>query len=308
MQSPDHPTIKFVQAKGFTVGRPGPPLWIVWHTMEASEYSERAESTAAYFANPGDGRRVSSHYCGDVDSVVQCVLIKDTAWTVGNTPGNGRGINVECAGFARQSRADWLDPFSRGMFNQLVPILKVDAADHNIPAERRTVAELRRYVPGHTSHNDLRLAFGGTTHTDPGDFFPWDVVLPMFSNNPAESESAMRYRFVGFPDTPPAIGNRVHSTHATRYRIVSESPAIHDAMEAAGAGPIITVTPASLGTPLYADAVAKLCGTLDPGELAGEGGGGSAGETLTKADVQDAAEDAVRDVLQAGIAGSEANG
>jgi len=182
MQSPDHPQLAFVQAKGYTRGRAdGPPLWVVVHDMEASETPNRAESTAVYFADPPDGRNVSSHYCADVNSVVQCVLLKDTAWTVGNRPGNNRGINWELAGFASQSRAQWLDDYGLGMFAQIVPIIQADAAKFGIPLERRTVAELKARVPGITSHNDLRLAFAGTTHTDPGGNFPWDYFIGLLN-------------------------------------------------------------------------------------------------------------------------------
>ena len=184
MFSPDHPELVFVQAAGFSRGRPdGPPLWIVVHDMEASETSTRAESTAAYFANPGDGRSVSSHYCADDNSVVQCVLLRDTAWTVGNRPGNNRGINWELSGFARQTREQWLDPFGLAMFAQMAPIVRADAARYGIPLERRTVAELKAFKPGITSHNDLRLAFGGTTHTDPGPNFPWDVFMTIMTED-----------------------------------------------------------------------------------------------------------------------------
>ncbi len=175
--SPDHPNLQFVQAKSYAKGRPGKPLWIVVHDMEAGETRTRAETTAAYFANLSDGRSVSSHYCVDNDSVVQCVLLKDTAYTVGNSQGNGRGINWELSGFASQSRAQWLDPFGLAMFAQMAPVVRADAKEYGIPLEKRTVAELKAMKPGITSHNDLRLAFGGTTHTDPGPNFPWDVFL-----------------------------------------------------------------------------------------------------------------------------------
>lgn len=177
--SPDHPLLTFVQAKHYGTGRSRnvSPLWIVVHDMEAGEHSGRAESTAAYFANPGDGRTVSSHYTVDNDSVIQCVLLKDTAWTVGNAPGNNRGINWELSGFARQTRAEWLDDFGLAMFAQMAPYVRADAAKFGIPLERRTVKDLLSGKPGITSHNDLRVAFGGTTHTDPGANFPWDVFL-----------------------------------------------------------------------------------------------------------------------------------
>lgn len=174
----DHPHLVFVQAAGYTRGRPdGPPLWIVVHDMEAGERSDTAENTARYFADPSDGRSVSAHYCWDNDSGVQCVRLHDSAWTVGNRPGNNRGINHEFAGFARQTREQWLDPFGLAMFRQAAPVIRADAARFGIPLSRRTVAELKAFKPGITSHNDLRLAFGGTTHTDPGPNFPWDVFL-----------------------------------------------------------------------------------------------------------------------------------
>jgi N-acetyl-anhydromuramyl-L-alanine amidase AmpD len=185
MQSPDHPSLRFVEAEGFTTGRPdGKPLWIVVHDMEASETATRAENTALYFANPGDGRNVSSHYCWDNNSGVQCVLLRDSAWTVGNRPGNNRGINHEYAGFAGQGRGGWLDPYSRAMFAQSAPYIRADAKRYGIPLERRTVAELKAWKPGITSHNDLRQAFGGTTHTDPGPNFPWDVYLEIIRGTP----------------------------------------------------------------------------------------------------------------------------
>lgn len=182
MQSPDHPSLRYVEAKGYTIGRPdGKPLWNVIHDMEASEMATRAENTAAYFANPGDGRNVSSHYTADNNSVVQCVLLRHSAWTVGNRPGNNRGINWELSGFASQTRAQWLDEFGRDMFHMITPIMRLDSKKYDIPLERRTIAELKAWKPGFTSHNDLRLAFGRTTHTDPGGNFPWDYFLEVLN-------------------------------------------------------------------------------------------------------------------------------
>lgn len=195
--SPDHPLLTFVQAKGYGTGRSRnvSPIWIVVHDMEAGEYSGRAESTAAYFANPGDGRQVSSHYTVDNDSVIQCVLLKDTAWTVGNAPGNNKGINWELSGFARQTREEWLDDFGLAMFRQMAPYVRSDAARYGIPLEHITVKDLLSGKPGITSHNDLRVAFGGTTHTDPGANFPWDVFMTIMkggSTVPDYTESEMR--------------------------------------------------------------------------------------------------------------------
>jgi hypothetical protein len=182
--SPDHPELRFIQAAGYTKGRPdGPPLWIVVHDMEAPEDATRAENTALYFASGSGGRNVSAHYCVDNNSVVQCVRLADSAWTVGNRPGNNRGINWEFSGFARQTREQWLDAFGLAMFRQSAPYIRADAARFKIPLRRCSVADLKAFRPGVTSHNDLRLAFGGTTHTDPGPNFPWDVFLEMLEED-----------------------------------------------------------------------------------------------------------------------------
>ena len=176
--SNDYPGLPYVQAKGYTRGRPdGPPLWIVWHDMEVDELPDRAENTAGYFANPGDGREVSSHYCADSDSIVQTVDEDDSAWTVGNRPGNNRGINFELAGRASQTRLQWLDAYGRAMFNVVAPVAARAMKRWRIPNRWCSIDDLRAFRPGHTTHNDLRVAFGGTTHTDPGPGFPTDHVL-----------------------------------------------------------------------------------------------------------------------------------
>lgn len=177
-QSPDHPDLPFVQARYYTKGRGGRRvLWIVIHDMEAGESSTRAENTAEYFRTMPDGRTVSSHYTVDRDSVIQCVRLADTAYTVGNRPGNQQGINWELSGFARQTREDWLDEFGLAMFRQMAPYVRADAERFGIPLRRCTLADLRAERPGVTSHNDLGVVFGGTTHTDPGPNFPWDIFM-----------------------------------------------------------------------------------------------------------------------------------
>jgi len=195
-QSPDHPELLYVEALKtdgkpmYTIGRPdGKPLWVVIHDMEKTESSGCAEWTANYFHTGAGGRSVSSHYTADNDSIVQCVLLRHSAWTVGNRPGNNRGINWELCGYAAQTRTQWLDAFGLAMFSRMVPIIRSDAAKYGIPLVKRTIAELRAWTPGVTSHNDLGLAFGGTDHTDPGSNFPWDVFMQMLTGGTAPPPS-----------------------------------------------------------------------------------------------------------------------
>lgn len=191
-RSNDFPGLPFIRAKGYTKGRPdGPPLWIVWHTMEVDELPDRAENTAQYFADPSDGREVSSHWCVDNNSAVQSVNEQDVAWTVGNRPGNNRGVNFELAGRARQTRTQWLDAYGRGLFATAAPIVARSMTRWDIPNRWCSIADLEARRPGHTTHNDLRVAFGGTTHTDPGGEFPRDHVLQVVAAALAGGEADM---------------------------------------------------------------------------------------------------------------------
>lgn len=187
----DYPDVPFVQALKFGEGRPdGPPLWIVWHTTEEHELADTAERVAHYFATLPDGRTVSSHYVHDNNSSVQCVRLADRAWTVGNRPGNNRGINVELAGFASQGAAGWADAYSQAMLRRACAIARRDMARYGIPNRWCTIDDLIARRPGHTTHNDLRVAFGGTTHTDPGPTFPRSLVLALVAGEETDMPTA----------------------------------------------------------------------------------------------------------------------
>jgi hypothetical protein len=85
------------------------------------------------------------------------------------------------AGYARQSRAEWLDDFGRRMFAQMAPYVRADAARYGIPLRQLSDAQVKAYAPGITSHAQLGRVFGGTDHTDPGPNFPWDVFMQVIT-------------------------------------------------------------------------------------------------------------------------------
>ena len=178
----DYPDVPYLQAEHFGRGRPdGPPLWIVAHTMEEAESGDTAERVANYFAFNTGARTVSSHYTVDSNSEVQCVRLGDVAYTVGNRAGNNRGINYELAGRASQGAADWADPYSQALLRRFARLAARDMDAYAIPNRWCTVADLVARRPGLTTHNDLRLAFGGTTHTDPGGAFPRTQVSALIA-------------------------------------------------------------------------------------------------------------------------------
>ncbi|MET9729331.1 peptidoglycan recognition family protein [Streptomyces sp. NPDC006458] len=167
--------MKTTLARWFGPGRTAPIRVIVIHDMEAPEGPNTAENVAAYFANLPATNKASAHVCVDNNSAVRCVADGDRAW---HAPGaNGDGLGLELAGYARQTRAEWLDDYSKGVIEQAAQVAADWCRKHNIPAKKLTVAELKAGKRGIVGHVDVSQAYGQTNHYDPGPAFPWDYFL-----------------------------------------------------------------------------------------------------------------------------------
>jgi N-acetyl-anhydromuramyl-L-alanine amidase AmpD len=173
--------IPFVQAYWYRevpAGTPRPVGLIVLHSMEAPEKGATAESVARYFESGSEGRPASAHYCIDSDSIVQCVQCKDVAF--GAPSANRTGIHLEHAGYARQSREEWLDAYSLAMLQTSARLVaRVLAPKFHIPLEFVDTAGLKAGRKGITTHREVSRAFSPGGHTDPGEHFPMDVYLQL---------------------------------------------------------------------------------------------------------------------------------
>lgn len=150
---------------------------IVIHTMEAPEGAATAEQIAAYFAKPST--RASAHVCADSDSLVRCVADQDTAWAA---PGaNANGLQLELAGYAKQTAAEWADAYSTAMLELAAQQCAEWVRKYGIPVRHLTVAELKAGRMGFVAHDDVSKAFGKSTHWDPGPNFPWGPFLARVS-------------------------------------------------------------------------------------------------------------------------------
>lgn len=148
---------------------------VVLHTMETGEGNSIAESIGAgWFTNPA--AQASAHYCVDNDSIVQCVNEGDYAWAAGPTS-NTRGIQIEMAGRASQSRAEWLDEYSRAMLERTAALVADICTRQGIPVRVLTDAQLAAGESGITTHAACSRVWGETDHTDPGPNFPWDFFM-----------------------------------------------------------------------------------------------------------------------------------
>lgn len=166
--------IPFVRAKNFRAGRTAPVRLVVLHTIEIVEIAAAAERCAQYFATV-TRPQVSAHYCVDSDSVVQCVREEDTAYTA---PGaNHDGVQIEMAGYARQSAAEWADPYSRAMLARVADLVADLCRRYSLPVAFVDEVGLLGGARGITTHAAVSRAWRRSTHTDPGPHFPMAEFL-----------------------------------------------------------------------------------------------------------------------------------
>jgi hypothetical protein len=164
----------FVQARNYTKGRISPIEVIVIHDMEYPERLDTAEAVAKWFAG-STAPRASTHYNMDSDTVVQSVYDSDTAWCA---PGaNANGLHFEHAGYAKQTRDQWLDEYGKKMIEISARLVAQKCLKYRIPVLRLSVTQLRNGEKGIVGHWDVSNAFHKSSHYDPGPNFPWDYYL-----------------------------------------------------------------------------------------------------------------------------------
>jgi N-acetyl-anhydromuramyl-L-alanine amidase AmpD len=106
---------------------------------------------------------------------------------------------------------------------------------------RASVAELRAdpKIKAFYGHDDMRRAFGGTTHTDPGANFPWDHLIAvvkaaldeqeddMFSDNDRNALTSANFRAMGVYQDLDEITfktvNGVSRTEANKAKVARQA-------------------------------------------------------------------------------------
>lgn len=178
----DWPGIKFQQAEQYKAIAAGRKVdLVVLHTGELPEKPTGAEAVANYFSRPRDANgnvvTASSHFVHDDDSTVQCVLEKDIAYAA---PGaNNNGIQIEHAGYARQTAAEWADDYSTRELTISAQLTAKLCAKYAIPPNYVDDLGLLAGARGITTHVSVSKAFKRSTHTDPGPNFPMERYLEL---------------------------------------------------------------------------------------------------------------------------------
>lgn len=166
--------ISFTEARWYTkVSGKRKVRLIVFHDMEAPEKGDTAEAIANYFAR--GTVKASAHFNIDNNSIVQGVPKNDVAYAA---PGaNHDGLQLEHAGYAKQKRREWLDPYGRDMLALSAWLVARLCHEYGIPPVHLTNEELREGKKGIVSHAQVSAVYKQSSHTDPGPNFPWGWYL-----------------------------------------------------------------------------------------------------------------------------------
>ena len=163
--------IPFVAGRNDYTDRDGTKYGIAIHN---TSNTAAASAEASYATRRTDG--ISSHFYADGSGVIQSIDTKYRAGHAGSTEGNENAVAVEITGTNDKPREWWI---ANVAWDELGRVLAAVCRKYGIEPRRATVAEMQRNprVRAFYAHDDMRRAWGGTTHTDPGPNFPWDHLF-----------------------------------------------------------------------------------------------------------------------------------
>jgi hypothetical protein len=148
----------------------------VIHSTEGPMSRGNARSLAGpnWFGSPKAG--TSAHDIFDPSEGVKMVADNRIAWHVG-PGGNSFTRGSEHCAYVRYTTAEWLSADGQEMLDRSARYNAAAAHRDGVLPRWLTLTQLARKEPGFCTHNDIRLVFGGTTHSDPGPNFPYDWYM-----------------------------------------------------------------------------------------------------------------------------------
>lgn len=182
---------------------------LVVHTMEGFTGPNGAYDCAHYFqGNVG----ASSHVCIDNNrgTVWEGVSRNNSSWTQCNYNGD-TAASVEQSGYASWSRQYWIDNRDAQLWN-IADWLREESQHFGIPLVLLNDSQSQGSGRGVTFHS--RLGSYGCGHADPGNGWPWDIVLERAKGTtqptpPSETEDEMIPVIIppgNSPEESPDIG------------------------------------------------------------------------------------------------------
>ena len=178
--------------------RPDPPAFHVVHSTEGPMSPGNAKALAgpAWFGGPKAGTSATDIF-DPIDGVK--MLDEHTVPYHVGPEGNGLSTGSEHCGSVNLTTEQWLSAPGRAMLDRSARRAAQRAHERGWSlADCRwlSVSEVaQKTVLGFCTHNDIRLALGGTTHSDPGKNFPYawyiERVRFWFVNPNGEGELSM---------------------------------------------------------------------------------------------------------------------
>lgn len=170
-----------VQAKWYQIpDSPRKVRLVVIHDMEYYERGDTAEVIAHDFATRPASSKASAHICIDNNSIVQCVRDSHIAYAA---PGaNHDGIQVELAGFKKQTTKEWLDYYGIALLALGSDAVAQYCIKYALPAVHLSDRELLAGYPGIVGHDQVSRVYKKSDHSDPGPAFPWGYFINSVQN------------------------------------------------------------------------------------------------------------------------------
>lgn len=170
----------------------------VVHDAETPMKAGYAKSIGSWWGStPGD----SAHGMVDPADICQFLPYNVTAWHVGPVA-NGRTVGFEQAGYAAQTREDWLTPDGLAQMDNLVVLMREASAFWGLPLKMVTdpavISEAFRTGEkiGWCYHATIADSVGGTDHHDPTPNYPVDVLQAKLDGAVPVSQIAVKARQV----------------------------------------------------------------------------------------------------------------
>jgi hypothetical protein len=169
---PEYPDVAFHGPPRTYYSTSHPKRYIAIHNTD-NDASDQDEAT--YAKRRPD--KVSSHYYVDANSITQSLRTEFGASHAGSRTGNWHAIAYEIAGTNGKKRAWWL---ANVAWSILVRQIARDCRVHDITPQLLTIDQMHDgTTTGIVTHDMMRRAWGGTTHTDPGPGFPIDHLIAL---------------------------------------------------------------------------------------------------------------------------------
>jgi hypothetical protein len=151
---------------GHKSGPNGPITRIVLHSTVNTPGPGVAEQVAHYFQSPSAGGL--AHYVVGVEKVIQCCPDDISCW---HAPPNHGSIGIEMTDQAGGDPARWNDANHQAVLTRTAALVHELAAKHSVPLVFVNAADLQAGRHGITTHHEVSVAFGQSSHTDPGPGF-----------------------------------------------------------------------------------------------------------------------------------------